>query len=187
MERWELLKQIAELDIEAARFFNQYSYIEIIKKIKDVGIMYTVLKELFNTCFKNDIFDSIETDEEYDFYRDLIRRMNGVSYEPVNKNPEIEKYNQYKRKIAENNSSNIDFADMYATAMLFRNDIDNLSLYKFYYLFHAIKNFKLFDITAINKIVNGSEEKVNSWCEHITLTPEDKREKITLKQLEEYM
>lgn len=144
--------------------------------------LYVAYKELFKLCFKEDVFDQIQTSEEFEEYRELIRNINSIKYKKPNPNPEIEKYNKLKQLLQAKKNDYITFKSMY-TSILVQTGMNpnELTLYQFNEIFDRIGHFKNFDVTTLYRLLYENVD-VNNWYE------EDKEEKqnfITEKQLNE--
>ena len=125
--------------------------------------------ELFKFCTKcnNDIvFELIETDDEFLWYINLIRDMNGVPYEATNPNPEIERRNQLARKLESMRNENIDFESMFTSVCAGWNklpsEVNDVSLYAFYKLFGRVGQFINYNTSVLFATVS-TEAKIDPW------------------------
>ena len=76
--------------------------------IRDLYLKY---RELFKFCFKEDVFDKIQNNEEFEYLIQLIKNVNDIKYEKPNPNPEIARFDRLKQKLKEND---ISFNDSFA-------------------------------------------------------------------------
>lgn len=142
--------------------------------------IYNHYKKMFKICFHEDVFDLIKTHEEFEYYRDLIRDFNGIEYDKPNPNPEIRKFDNYKKLLAARKGDMITFSSMY-TSVLVATGINpnSLTLYQFHKVFDRIAHFKNFDITTIYRIFDN-EVEVDNWCSE---TKKEEDTVITEEQL----
>ncbi len=125
--------------------------------------IYNHYKKLFKMCFRDDVFDLIQNHEEFEYYRDLIREFNGVEYEKPNPNPEIRKFDNYKRLLAARKGDIITFKGMYTSVLVATGmSPNNLTLYQFHEVFDRIGHFKNFDVTMLYRLLD-SEMEIQSW------------------------
>lgn len=164
---------------------KQHSYIYIL----GLYDLYLNFKGMFEFCFKEDVFDKISNNEEFEEYRDLIVEINCIPYEKPNPNPEIEKFNQMRRLIQKHKGESIDFESMYTSVGLaFGKDPDDMTLYKFNKYFSRLAQFKNYDTTTLFATVS-SEVKIEPWYKVIkekkneqqTITEEELRRKSQSK------
>lgn len=159
--------------------------VELIQYIKNEQTAENILKrykELFQICFKSDVFELIKTDEEFDYYRDLIITMNNIPVVKENPNPEIEEYNRLERELAAMESGNITFKSIYTSVWAFVGEEPyNMTLYKMYALFNRISCFKNSDATTLFRTVSN-EVKTQHWYEDTKPTTRDKT--MTMEELE---
>lgn len=128
---------------------------------------YNKTKEMFEFCFKEDVFGRIESAEEFEQYKELIREINCISYEKPNPNPEIEKYNQMKRLMQQQKGEQVTFESMYTSVGLaLGRDPDSMTLYKFYRYFERIAQFKNYDTSTLFATV-AEKVKIEPWYKHI--------------------
>lgn len=159
------------LGIEDNEELKDIHFFEIIKGLKGTNWhegnaiydIYAGYRDLFQMCFKCDAFELIETSEEFEMYRDLIRSINGITYEKPNPNPEIEKYNQMKKLLESKKGDSITFKAMYTSILVSTgNNPNELTLYQFYEVFERIGHFKNFDVTTMYRMMD-SDVDVNNW------------------------
>jgi Ca2+-binding EF-hand superfamily protein len=155
----------------------------LIKYIKEINRdVHKRFNELFFFCFKNDVFDLIETDEELEFYRDLIIKMNNLPVIKENPNPEIEEYNRLEREMSSQQSGHITFTSIYTSVWGFTGkEPKNMTMYQMYKLFDRISYFKNHHVTALFRTVSN-EVKIQNWYDDIKNTSRDRV--TTLEQLE---
>lgn len=129
--------------------------------------LYVTFKDMFEFCFKEDMFDKISSSEEFEMCRDLIIEINCIPYEKPNPNPEIERYNQMKRLMQKNKGESIDWESMYTSVGLaLGRDPDDITLYKFHKYFERIAQFKNYDTSTLFATVSD-KVKIEPWFKKI--------------------
>lgn len=205
----ELTEYIDVILLEKDDIINQFKlltkqekefkpFLEIVKKItlfefikfcsldeyKDTFLydLYNKYKKLFIICFKKDVFDLIQTNEEFEYYINLIKNRNCIKYEKPNPNPEIEKFNKMKKEHEEKKNGKITFESIYTSVCVglhkLPEEIDRLTVYQFYSIFSRIGQFKSFDISALFATVGGGE--IPNWYADINMFNDNKK-KTTLE------
>lgn len=172
MEDWQF-KQMINPESEIYDDIKDIHFFYIIKSLKDLWDseenmfhqLYTHYKSLFQLCFHDDVFDLIETDEEFEEYRELIRGVNGIKHDPPNPNPEIEKYNQLKRLLDSKKGDTITFKAMYTSVLATTgNNPNELTMYQFNEVFERIGHFKSYDTTTLFKTVDADGKvEIQPW------------------------
>lgn len=179
IQKKDIIKYIKE---EYRSEFESMPLLNIIKFFKsDDYNLYQNFKDLFVLSFDKDVFDLIQDDKELQYYLDLIKNMNCLNYEKPSSNPEIAKFNLFKRKL--NKKDAIDFEAIYTSVWLSSGAKPNdLYIYEMYSLFYRTRQFKSYDTTTLLATVS-KDAKIESWCKAIDLSAlEDK--KTTLKDIE---
>lgn len=173
-EKFEVIDYIKKLDKSVGKTLEDASFLEIIHGLKNALELYSMFKGLFQLCFKNDVFDLIGSDEEFEHYRDLIRKMNGVQHEVKNPNPEIQYFNDLKKKYDKKKSNgNISFESIYTSVWLQSGINPNeLTVYQLYALFSRITQFKNYDTTVLYNSVSG-EVPIEAWYKHVDILNSD--------------
>lgn len=182
MKKEEILETINQ---NHKPFFEQLTYLEIIKYFDqdDQLNLYQNFKDLFVLCFDEDIFDQLINDEQLYYILDLIKKINCLKYEKPCKNPELEKFNIFKKVFQKSKGEQIDFESIYSSVWLYcGNKPDDLYIYELYALFYRLSQFKLNNITTLYSTVS-SDVKVESWCKSIDILGIEEK-KMTLKEFE---
>lgn len=167
LDKNEVIKGINK---EYQHYFVDRPFIEIIKYFNENPYnLYKGYKELFQFCFSNDVFDLIQSDEEFNYYIDLIKKMNYLHYAKPNPNPEIEKFNRFKKYLQKKKGEEITFESVYTSVGLFMGcDPDEMSIYKMYAYFNRIGQFKNHETTTLYSTV-AKDVKIELWCKHIDM------------------
>lgn len=150
---------------------DENSYI----KLLHLDNLYLEFRKLFEFCFKEDVFDKIESNEEFEQYRELILEVNCIPYEKPNPNPEIEKYNAMRRLMQKHKGDSMDFESMYTSVWVGIGQCpDKLTMYKFNKLFERIAQFKNYDTTTLFATVSG-DTKIDAWYKVVEKKEEEKQ------------
>lgn len=169
---------------EYKEYFEKLSLLEIIKFFNHEDYnLYQSFKDLFKLCFDEDVFDLVQDDKELQYYLDLIKKMNCLNYEKPSSNPEIEKFNAFKKFFQKKNNDNVDFEAVYTSVWLSSGTKPNdLYIYEMYALFYRTGQFKNYNTTTLFATVS-KDIKIESWCKAIDLT-ELKEKKTNIKDFE---
>lgn len=191
LEKRDIEDYIKALIQGDSRFESLYTFTEnsdlltIIKALKEsMPGIYEGYKKLFEFCFKKDILEEIEDNEEFVRYIDIIKKINCVSHKKANPNPEIARFEEMKREYEEKKRGRVTFDSIYYSIWLAVGERpDEMTLYDFYSLFSRIGQFKNYDSTILFKTVTN-EVNVEPWAKHIDIL-EDSEKKTTLKEFSE--
>lgn len=145
--------------------------------------LYEKQRELFQFVFKEDVIDKIKTSNEFEYYRDLITKMNDVTYKPPNPNPELARLDRLKAKLIEMKGESITFEAMYTSVLLSSQVPPNeLTLYQFNKVFDRVAHFKNYDTSTLFKTIDQSGKvEIQPWY---GTTVEQKEATITQDQLD---
>lgn len=128
--------------------------------------LYYQYKELFKFCFKNDVFDLIKNNEEFDKYISLIRDVNGIEYDPTSPNPEVERRKELKRKLESMKKDNISFESIFTSVCVglkkLPSEVNTMSIYSFDKIFQRIGQFKNYDTSTLFATVS-QDVKIDEW------------------------
>lgn len=182
LDKITILKAIAKIDKDIVKEMKDVSFLTLITELKDVFEVYDVFRDLFLYLFEEDVFDKVESDEDLEYYKDLIRKMNNLSHEEKNPNPEIQYFIELKKKYKQNKSNGeISFESIYTSVWTHLGiSPDNLTIYQMYALFSRIGQFKNYETTTLYSTVSG-EVKIEPWYKHIDLNKKDE-EKTSLDE-----
>jgi len=182
LEKKDIMKLILP---EYKEHFEKMPLLEIIKFFNhDNYNLYKSFKDLFKLCFNEDVFDLVEDDQELQYYLDLIKKINCLNYEKPTFNPEIEKFNKFKRFFQKKNNDSINFEAVYTSVWLGSGTKpDEMYIYEMYALFYRLGQFKNYNTTTLFATVS-KDVKIESWYKAIDLTG-FKDKKLSLKEFEE--
>lgn len=152
------------------------------REIKWMYEFYIKFKELFQFCFKEDVFDLIQSNEEFEEYRELIKNVNYIKVEKPNPNPEIERRNKLKRLLEQNRNDNITFEAMFTSIeAITGRDPNEMTIYRFHKLFERICQIKNYDTSTLFATIS-SEAKIEPWYKDIAISAKNENY-ITEEQL----
>lgn len=169
-EKTEVIKFIKEnnnipvQDIdEVITSLNALPFIEIIKEIKWLGL-YEGYSGLFDLCFENKgSFDLITTDEDLNFYTNLIKEMNCLEFEKPIINPELAYFNKLEQIAKERKGEVITFKSMVTSVGLYKDNVLDISIYNLHEYFARITYFKNYDTTILIQTVNTEKMNLTPW------------------------
>ena len=178
-------KDIPDIDYIISSFNNE-SFLYIIREVKWLGL-YDGYINLFNFCFENkNAFDLIETDEELNFYVDLIKEMNHISFEKPSGNAELDYYDKLKRISQERKGEIVTFKSMVMNVGLYKNDVFDLPIYCLYEYFSTIETNKNYKTSTLYQTVSIEQLKILPWYADISInktTLNDKDKEFINKHL----
>jgi succinate dehydrogenase flavin-adding protein (antitoxin of CptAB toxin-antitoxin module) len=188
--KYDLLNEIEGLDEDKKKqmtiLLSKIPMFDFIMEFKQWGF-YNIYNEIFEFFFnkyeedkKNNInmFDKIINQDEFEKYIQLIKNINCIrENEKPNPNPEIEKFNRYKREKDEKSSCKITFESMYTSVWTeLGTNPSEMTIYQFNKVFDRIKIFKTYDATTLFSTVSN-DVKIIQWCS------EEENEKDTRKRM----
>lgn len=147
---------------------------DLIIQIQELHDLYI---KLFDYLFKTkNIFQQV-TRDNFNYYRNLIMKMNCINEEEFNPNPEIRKW-QEKSKRAKQDGKPIEFQDMISSVVvgtgLTYEQVCEMTLYQFYTTFRRLSAFKEYDTSTLFATVSTEKIKIEQWCKNIDLFEVDK-------------
>lgn len=184
LQRFEIMRLIREkLGNDYLNMCRKDNLFTLIIRLRNKFNFYNKFRELFQLCFDDDVIDKINTNEEFEYYKDLIMEMNVIKKEDKNPNPEIQMYIDYKKKLNEARGGNVDFESIYTSIEIFTglNPLD-MTIYKFFMSFYRIGQFKKYDAGILYSTIDTSFN-VEEWFNIIELNKEEEVE--TYNSLEE--
>lgn len=183
----EDLRQAYQPFLDMAGMMDIWSFINVFKNEDFEGTflheLYVDQKKLFDFIFKDDVFDKIESLEEFEGYRELIIEMNDIDYEPPNPNPELARLDKLKAKLQEMKGENITFDARYTTVLMHSAVPPNdLTIYQFNKAFERVSHFKSYETTTLFSTVDTSGKvKIEPWY---GMNKKEKPATITQDQLD---
>ena len=161
--------------IKGNHIFNTMNNIKILYPTDEniFNIWHSRYCELFDFMFKEDVFHMIKSPEEFEFYRDLILEINGVSFEKPNPNPEIQKPKDLWNMIQKMKGGFPSFEDKVSSVMLFYSgDILDLTLYQLNSLFTKTISYSNWIPYSIGSMFSEGN-KLDLWFIHKAEKPQE--------------
>ena len=158
----ELLKQLEE-----------ESFYKIIATLPDY-------KEAYFHIF-TEVFGGTEplekiNEKNFDYYRNLVMKMNAQNEEYVNPNPEIQYHLDRSKRVKSQSGEYTSFGDIVVSVVVGANvsftEINEWTIYQLYMAYHSIGNFKSYDSSTLFATV-VPKQKIESWGKHIDLFKTD--------------
>ena len=185
-----LLHSIENIEIiaELLQSIDMFYFIKLMSNEEYKGSflydLYIGYKDLFKASFKEDVFEKIKTNDEFDYYINLIREANGIDYEPTSPNPEVERRKELKRKLMSMKNENVTFEDKFTSVCVGLNklpsEVNEMTIYSFNKIFERIVQFKNYDTSTLFATVSA-DVKIEPWYK--THIERDEAQYITEEQL----
>ena len=171
--------------LDLANELSLYEFICLFEDVEYTGSflhdLYNQYRDMFILCFKDDVFHKIETNEEFEYYIDLIKNFNDIKHEKENPNPEIARMDELKRRLQEARGELVTFEAMFTSTLLSSSiNPKDMTLYQFNKAFDRIGYFKSYNTSTLFATVSGDAE-ITPW--YSTTKSEDKQTTITQEQL----
>jgi len=146
-------------------------------------ILYQQHRKLFQFCFHKDTFPLIKTDEEFEYYINLIREINCVHYEKADPNPEFERRNQLRRLQQQRSGKTITFESMITSVeAITGQSTDDMTVYKLHKLFNRITYRTDFYLSVFGSMFDEKTKVIPWYKEDVEQKPQEIY--ITQEQLE---
>jgi len=167
---------------------GKLSILDLIHDDRRTGFAY-VYNELFKLCFiesEENVFDKIQSEKEFEFYRKLIRDMNCVVYKQESSNPEIQKFDNYKKMLdKKKGGSGVSFEAIVTSVKLCGMDTNEMTIYELNALFTRIGQFENNHTTTLFKTVSPEMEIV-PWYSDVEEEKETMLDEAGRKQIEDF-
>ena len=161
----EIIKTFGE---EIKGFINTMPVIEMIFKFKEKLPYYTYFRALFQLCFRADVFDKLETNEDFEKYRTLIRDMNCVKLKVINPNPEIQKWIDKSEASKNQGGKGIGFKEVMTSVSVTKcidyKTVKNMTVYQLFADFYRIAKIKGYDTSTLFATVATEKVEIEDWC-----------------------
>ena len=131
--------------------------------------LYKQYKELFEFCFREDVFDKIQNSEELEHYIGIIKGLNDIKYNKPNPNPEIAKFDMLERQLQEAKGEIVTFEAMYTSNLITSGVHPNkMTVYQFNKAFDRLGQFKNYETTTLFKTVDVENKiDIELWYSEI--------------------
>jgi hypothetical protein len=140
IEKQDIVRAISKIDKDVADSIKDVPFLVLIKELREVLDVYDKYEEMFLFLFKDDVFDKIENEEDFNYYKDLIRKMNNLPHEEKNPNPEIQYFNDLKKQLEKQRSNGgLTFEAIYTSVWTALGQCpDNMTIYQMYAMFGRV-------------------------------------------------
>lgn len=173
--------------------FEDINYISMIYAFGDEAFrgtmfseIYEANREIFKYVFGYDVFEeNMLEQEEYDYYFELMAKMNRITPHTINPNPRIRQRDAARQFIASNKGDSVSVEGMISSVALVMgfSEVRNLTVYQLEEMFGRMTKFDNYIVTRISSFLS-SDVDVVSWAGDIK--PETKTQKtITDKDLQQ--
>lgn len=163
------------------------SLTQLIEMLKVLSLyeIVTNLPELKHSYYRlfAKVFDSEEkialvNEDNFEFYRSLVMKMNCMKEEKINPNPEIQRAIERSKRLKSQELSKLTFADVVSSVVgyngLSYKDINEFTIYQLYMTYYRIAQIKNFDTSCLFATVSTEKINIESWSKHIDLFEEEK-------------
>lgn len=149
---------------------------DIVLKTPELSQSYI---RIFSKVFQDESVLAKITNDNFEYIRSLILKMNGVKEEVINPNPEIQRaIERSKRVKSQANGDRVEFADIITSIVgvngLSFMDINNFTIYQLYMTYQRIAQIKNYDTSTLFATVSSEKINIESWSKHIDLFAEEK-------------
>lgn len=173
--------------------FEDIDYISMIYAFGDEAFkdtmfseIYEANREIFKYVFGYDVFEEIMlTQEEYNYYFELIAEMNRITPHTVNPNPRIRQRDAARQYIASSQGDSVSTQGMISSVALVMgfSEVRELTIYQLEEMFGRMTKFDQYMVTRIGSFIS-SETDVISWAGDIK-KEENAQKTITDKDLQQ--
>lgn len=172
--KYRELNKNHELD-ELINELEKLTLFEIVTGIPEIQMAYY---RVFLKVFGNEEVLYKINNKNFDYYRKLVMDMNCIKEEIINPNPEIQRFIEKSKRVKQQESDSLTFADIVSSVVGFNGlsykDINEMTVYQLYMTFHRIAQIKGYDTSTLFATVSTEKIKIESWCKHINLFEEEK-------------
>lgn len=145
---------------------NSFSFLDTIKSNELLKNLYLGLKKLFFFCFKEDVFDLINNDEDFEYYLNLIREINCIPHKKHSLDPEVEYFERLSQLAKERNGEIVTLKSMITSVWAYVDNPYELTIYELHALFDRISYLKQYDTTVLFKTVDPKINIVNWYLDN---------------------
>lgn len=161
-----------ELKVFIKQMVN-YSLYDIVQQMPDFKDSYD---RIFKAAFPDGGYEKINAGT-FPKIRELILKMNCVTEEKVNPNPEIQAALERSKRVKALEGGDLKFSDLISSVAMYSGipyrEINNFTILQLYMSFHRISHLKSYDTTTLFATVPGSKVKIENWSKHINLHEEE--------------
>lgn len=169
LAKYEMDEEIIEVfGGNMADLITEMSIMDMIHNFKEQLPYYIYYKAMFELCFKEDVFDKVKTDEDFEKYRTLIRDMNCVKLKEINPNPEIQKWIDKSLEAKKSEGGGIGFKEIITsvsvTKCLDYKKVNDMTVYQLFADFYRIAKIKGYDTSTLFATVATEKVDIEDWC-----------------------
>ena len=150
------------------------SLYEIVQRLPEFKEAYD---RIFKSAFSNGGWEKINAGT-FTKIRELILKMNCVTEEKINPNPEIQAAIERSKRVKAREGGDLKFGDLVSSIAMYSGipykEINDFSIYQLYMSFHRISHIFNYETTTLFATVPGSKVKIENWSKTVDLYEEDK-------------
>ncbi len=158
---------------------------DFIKQIKSLSLFelamgWEELRNAYTNVFlkvfdDENVLNLIDSDN-FNYYRQLIMKMNGIKEEKINPNPEIQKALERSKRVKAQGKDKLTITDMCSSIVAYTGnsykEILEYTIYQFFVTFQRIGILINYDTTALFATVSP-DVSIEDWSKHIDLFEEE--------------
>lgn len=173
--KYEIIYKYSELNKDGSldellKELNKLNLYEIVLGLPE---LYQAYFNVFSKVFQNEEAMTLIDEKNFDFYRELIMKMNCVTEEEYSPNPEIQHAIERSKRVKAQERGKLTFSDMCSSIVAGSNisyhELLDLTVYQFYMTFYRIAQFKNYDTSTLFATVSTEKIDIESWSKHIDL------------------
>ncbi len=178
MSRLEIIHRYKELNKngEMDEILNELEKSDLYDMSVGLPDLRLAYYKVFSKVFGDDEVVSKINKENFEFYRNLVMRMNYVKEEEINPNPEIQRAIERSRRVKQQNQEKMTFSDICSSIVVQSsntyNDILEMTIPQFFTTYYRIGQFKNYDTSTLFATV-AEKVDIESWSKHIDLFQEE--------------
>lgn len=151
------------------------SFYEICTNLPELKQSYY---NVFMKAFGRESTVSLIGEDNFDIYRDLVMKMNCVTEEEYNPNPEIQKHIERSKRVKSMDQEKLTFEAM-CTSIVAQSgvnykDILEWTIYEFYATFYRTGQMKMYDTSTLFATVSSEKINIENWSKHIDMFEKEK-------------
>lgn len=192
-EYWKYLELLGVLTLDKNRIiagiYNQdkkgeyTDYIELAKELSLYEIVASIeqyveiYQELFSRLFRDKSVWGRVNKDNFDYFRELVMKMNGIPEEETSPNPEIQQWIDREKRFKQE-GGNINFTDIVSSVVVGTGasyqQVNDYTLFQLYMTFKRITQFKAYDTSTLFSTVASDSVDIESWAKNIPVVDREK-------------
>ena len=157
---------------EYIAFVNHLMTISLYEIVQQLPEFKEAYDRIFKSAFSNGGWEKINAGT-FPKIRELILKMNCVTEEEVNPNPEIQAALERSKRVKDLEGGNLKFGDIISSIAMCSGityeAINDFTIHQMYMSFHRISHIFNYQTTTLFATVPGSKVKLDNWSKHIDL------------------